>query len=104
MAPSRSAAGAGGGSGGGKKLNPAAVDAELGRVDRELVKLINRRAALTLKQIALSPSPEKARFAPLADNSWEELVAKSGTGPLGPLELRAVFRELVAGARKLVKA
>jgi len=102
-APSRSATGAGSGSGGGKKPSPAAVDAELARVDRELVKLINRRAALTLKQIQLSPRPEKARFAPLADNSWEELVSKPGVGPLGPVELRAVFRELVAGARKLVK-
>jgi len=85
-------------------VSPQAIDAELGRLDRELVNLVNRRVALTIRQIEQSPDPLQARFAPCEIPQLEELVLKSGGSGLTVSEFRAIFREVVSGARKRVKS
>lgn len=84
------------------RTNSAAMEAEVKRLDREILKLISRRAALTTKSIQTGPTPTKALFAPLATEELTELLAKAGP-ELPATSLRAIYRELISGARSLVK-
>ncbi len=86
-----------------KGASLAASEGELKRLDREILKLIHRRAAVTTKFIQAQPNPAKALFSPLADESLVELIEKSGEGALPQSAVRAVFREIISGARSVVK-
>ena len=80
-----------------------AADAELKRLDREILKLVSRRAALTVQQIQSSATPDKDLFAPVQTEDLTELIETQNPGPLPAPAVRAVFRELICGARQLVK-
>src|SRR5579872_2949373 len=73
------------------------------RLDREILKLVNRRAALTVKQIQSRPGAQKLLFAPVADEHLDELIEKGNSGPLGEPSVRGIFREMITGARSAVK-
>lgn len=85
------------------KASAAASESEIRRLDREILKLINRRAAVTAKYLQGLANPQKSLFAPLADDELSELIEKSNPGPLPAHSARAVFREIISGARSLVK-
>src|SRR5436189_4977395 len=59
-----------------------ASESEIRRLDREILKLANRRAALTVKQIQSRPNSQKLLFAPVADEHLVELIEKGNSGPL----------------------
>lgn len=80
--------------------SPTAVEAELKRLDTEILKLINRRAAATTRLIELRP---ELKFAPQADDTlWQNLQA-ANTGPLSHRAIRSVFREVISCARQQVR-
>jgi chorismate mutase / prephenate dehydratase len=91
----------------GKATSPressSAADAEIKRLDREILKLVNRRAALTVKSIQSQANPLKALFSPVADDHLTELIERGNPGPLAEPAVRGMFREIVSGARSLVK-
>ncbi|MCY2963915.1 MAG: prephenate dehydratase, partial [Planctomycetota bacterium] len=70
---------------------------------KELVRLASRRAALTIRQIQSLPQPDKAQFASTTDESLLKLINEGNPGPLDAATLRGLFRELISGARRLVK-
>src|SRR5262245_50591662 len=78
-------------------------ESELRRMDREMLRLISRGAALTALWIQAQPNPQKILFSPLADEHLNELIAKSNPGPLPEPAVRGAFREIISGARNLVK-
>lgn len=80
-----------------------ASESEIRRLDREILKLVNRRAALTVKWIQAQPSPLKILFSPIADEHLAELIERSNPGPLSEPSVRGFFREVISGARSLVK-
>lgn len=80
-----------------------ASESEIRRLDREILKLANRRAALTVKQIQSRPNAQKLLFAPVADEHLVELIEKGNSGPLAEPAVRGIFREIVTGARSAVK-
>lgn len=82
----------------------AAAESEIRKLDREIIKLVSRRAALTTRWIQGQASPQKALFAPIADEPLVELLEKGNPGPLPETALRGVFREMISGARGLVKS
>ena len=94
-----------------KKTNSAArppdldkLRAQLGKIDRELVKLINERAKTAVKIGLLKQKTGEAVYQPARE---EEVLARAeqcNRGPLPNEDLRAVFRELISGARKLEKS
>lgn len=86
-----------------KKTSSAALQAELHRLDKELVKLANRRATLTAKLLQSEPQPEKAHFETLFSEQLNALLTTENPGPLDPPTLRGMFRELISGSRRLVK-
>ncbi len=88
---------------GSKDSSPPGGESELRRLDREILKLVNRRAQLTIKQIESQASPQKLLFSPVVDEHLTELIQKGNSGPLGEPAVRGVFREMITGARSLVK-
>jgi chorismate mutase/prephenate dehydratase len=78
-------------------------DSEVRRLDREIVKLASRRALLTIKQIQGQSNPQKLLFAPFADDHLNELIEKGNPGPLTAAAVRGMFREMISGARGVVK-
>ena len=79
------------------------AEAELKKVDREILKLISRRAALTVEHIQESPSADKELFSPIYTEDLTTLIETQNPGPLPVTGVRSVFRELICGARQLVK-
>lgn len=78
-------------------------ESEVRRLDREIVKLVSRRAAVTVKLIQNQSTPHKALFAPIADEHLKELIEKGNPGPLTESAVRGIFREMITGARSVVK-
>ncbi|MGQ0635776.1 MAG: prephenate dehydratase [Planctomycetaceae bacterium] len=87
----------------GPRREAGASESQIHRLDREILKLVSQRAALTIRLIQAQPSPQKALFAPIADDQLTELVSRQNPGPLGEPAIRGVFREIISGARGLVK-
>jgi len=78
-------------------------ESEVRRLDREILKLASRRAALTVKLIEGQSSPQRMLFSPIADEQLTELIEKGNSGPLAEVAVRGIFRELISGARSVVK-
>jgi chorismate mutase/prephenate dehydratase len=76
------------------KLSPAAVS-RLAKVDREIVGLLNERAALTKK----GPPEEGVPAADMTDLAVVDAAVKASAGPLPQSAVAAVFRELLSGIR-----
>lgn len=85
------------------KASAASLHADIKRTDVELVKLIQRRAAATVKLLQIDENPGTAIFAPTIDETLHELLFKHADHPLGEPALRGIFRELIAGARQTFK-
>ena len=76
---------------------------QIQRLDREILKLINMRAAATTKLLQSQPSPHEAVFDPRGDDDlWIELD-RANPGPLPIHAVRGVFREIISAARRDVK-
>lgn len=80
-----------------------AMESQLRRLDREILKLASQRAALTIRWTEAQPAPQKVLFSPIADEHLAELITTSNPGPLSEASVRGVFREIISGARNLVK-
>lgn len=86
------------------KFSPQAINVELKRIDKELIKLANRRAELTTKLIEKQPNPHHAVFDIHEDEAlWSELEGTNG-GPLTFHAVRSIFREILSAARNKVRS
>lgn len=85
-----------------KRKAPSA-EAAIRRLDKEILKLINRRADATTKLVESSPNPQKELFQPRAeDDLWQQLE-EGNPGPLPAHAVRGVFREIISAAKSRVK-
>ena len=88
-----------------RKKTPAAIQKELQRVDKDIVKLINKRAQLTIDELHLHENPTAAAFDPAADEElWLRLQADSTAGPLPWHAVRGVYRSILSAARQTIKS
>jgi chorismate mutase/prephenate dehydratase len=78
-------------------------ESEIRRLDREILKVVSRRAALTTRWIQSQLNPQKVLFSPLIDEPLTELIQKGNPGPLPEPAVRSVFREIISSARNLVE-
>ncbi|MCA9264425.1 MAG: prephenate dehydratase [Planctomycetales bacterium] len=96
---------------GAKKSRPAAADGsaalptKLAKLDRQLMKLANERAAATAELAKLQQESGTAD-APViaAGTAWNPQLARiveGNTGPLSNQAVAAMFRELLSGCRQL---
>lgn len=85
------------------KNTPASIQSELKKIDREIVKLANKRCAMTVKLIKSDPEPRKAMFDPKADEELRETIEKlNASGPMTNGSIRGVFRQILSSARRQI--
>ena len=81
----------------------AGLRAQIDKIDRELVQLMNSRAKLALQIGKLKDASGEVVYDPARE---EDVLARAVNGSKGPLPsscLRAVFREIISGSRSLEK-
>ena len=91
-----------------KKASPRAADTVslkrgLKRLDREIVKAINERAALAREIGQRKQTAEAPPFVASDDDDTLDSVVQRSKGPLKETSVRAVFRELLSGSRALLR-
>ena len=80
------------------KIN-ASAQAEVGKLDQEIIKLLNRRAAATFKLIESSPDRRAAIYDPRSDDELYALLESENPGPLTGRAIRGVFRQVLSSVR-----
>jgi len=90
------------------KIDDAAHDAPLDnvrdaidQVDRDLLSLLNRRAALSLEVGRLKAGSDEPVFKPFREKEVLEKLSRDNPGPLPDEHLRAVYREIMSSSRRL---
>jgi chorismate mutase/prephenate dehydratase len=84
-----------------RPVNVAALRTRIDRLDKELVKLMNERAQLAV-EIGRAKSVEgQAAYLPSREEEVLTQIAAVNRGPLAERTLRAVFNELICGARAI---
>jgi chorismate mutase/prephenate dehydratase len=86
-----------------KKKTAVTPEAELKRLDHEILKLINKRASATTKLLESRTNPQEALFTPRADDDLWQHLESTNPGPLPPSAVRGVFREIISAARRRVR-
>lgn len=82
---------------------PAQLNKQLQRLDLELVRLLNERAALARQSGRLSQELADVVAGEVAQQQRVDRAVASSKGPLGEHAVRAVFRELLSGTRSLLR-
>jgi chorismate mutase/prephenate dehydratase len=80
------------------------IRVEIDAIDDELVRLLNRRAELSLRVGALKKGSQARIFVPEREAEVYANVMRANRGPLRPEHLRAIYRELLSGSRSLQRA
>jgi chorismate mutase/prephenate dehydratase len=80
----------------------AALQAEIDRLDRDLLKALNLRAKRTQDLLRADPDSDIARASGQAETRLDDLVGRN-KGPLTGPCIRAIFRELASDVRALEK-
>lgn len=74
---------------------------QIDRIDRQLVKLINERAQLAIKIGRIKQQAGEVVYDPVREEAVLAKALEASAGPLSPVCVRAVFRELISGSRAL---
>lgn len=92
------------------EVNPAKVAAQLkslrsqiDKLDLQILKLINERAECAVEIGQLKTEAQAEVFSPAREEEVIQNLLDSSKGPLQPVTIRAVYRELMSGARALQK-
>ena len=76
---------------------------ELARMDSEILKLLNRRAAATAKLIESDPNWWSATYDPRSDDDLLKRIEGENPGPLPADAIRGVFRQVLSAVRNRVR-
>lgn len=86
-----------------RKKAAASQETTVRKLDRDILRLVNKRAAATVEMIQAGDPRHRRLFDPAADDElWQQLEADN-PGPLTFNCVRGVFREVLSGARAQVK-
>lgn len=86
-----------------RTANVGSLRAQIDRIDRELVQLMNNRAKLALQIGKLKDAAGEVVYDPAREEEVLERATTVSKGPLPGSCLRSVFRELISGSRSLEK-
>ena len=87
-----------------RKKNAASTENEVKAVDKELVRLLNRRMELTLATLEDLKDRHQVWFDPNMDQElWDRIDQLNQNGSLAVSVLRSCFREVICAARNKVK-
>lgn len=81
----------------------AASEAELHRLDQEILKLINKRATATAKLIEAAPDRRAGLYNPRKDDDLYTAIETANPGPLPARAVRGVFRQIISAVRNQVR-
>jgi chorismate mutase/prephenate dehydratase len=79
----------------------ASLRADIDRLDKELVALLNRRAEIALQVGQLKQKQGIEVWSPAREDEVIARALETSKGPLPPDTLRIIFRELMSGSRSL---
>ena len=85
----------------GKPTGLAALRAQIDRIDRELVGLMNARAEVARQIGHIKKSSGQETYDPSREEMVLERVTATNEGPLSADSLKAVYRELISGSRAI---
>ena len=71
------------------------------QVDRDLLALLNKRAALSLTVGRLKAGSDEPVFKPFREKEVLEKLTRENPGPLPAEHLRAIYREIMSSSRRL---
>src|SRR5512138_3857771 len=71
------------------------------RIDDQLLRLLNRRAALAMEIAARKAKTNALVYAPGREKGILERVMHTNGGPLRPDDVRAIFGEIISASRGL---
>jgi chorismate mutase/prephenate dehydratase len=77
--------------------------AELRKLDQEILKLINKRASLTIKLLERVADRRVAIYDPHDEDALFKLVESDNPGPLPGVAVRGVFRQIVSAVRNATR-
>ncbi|MEZ6066215.1 MAG: prephenate dehydratase [Planctomycetaceae bacterium] len=86
-----------------KRKKPESNEAKLVKIDRELLKLANLRAELTVKELQQHADIRRVMFDTQAEQALWARVDDANKGPLSVAATRSIFREILSAARAKVK-
>jgi chorismate mutase/prephenate dehydratase len=84
-----------------KPTGLAALRAQIDRIDRELVGLMNARAEVARQIGHIKKSSGQETYDPSREEMVLERVTATNQGPLSADSLKAVYRELISGSRAI---
>lgn len=79
------------------------VRADIDEIDAEIVRLLAQRARLALEIGKLKEFGRRPYFSPEREHQVFERLSKLDSGPLTPLQITAIFKEIVSAARAAEK-
>lgn len=92
------------------EMNPAkaaqqmkSLRAQIDKLDQQVLKLINERAECAVEIGQLKSESQSEVFSPAREEEVIQNLLSNNKGPLNPVTIRAVYRELMSGARALQK-
>ena len=86
-----------------KRASAATLPARIKSLDKSLVKLLNERADLTIKQILTHEDPRAGLFDLEEERDLWQRLGDLNKGPLPPVALRSIYREVLSAARSKIK-
>jgi chorismate mutase/prephenate dehydratase len=88
---------------GHKASDIKALRSQIDRLDRDIVKLLNQRAAVASRIGGVKNEHGLEVFSPGREEEILEHILTVSPGPLSPACVRTIFRELMSGSRALEK-
>jgi chorismate mutase / prephenate dehydratase len=86
-----------------RKSATGGLESDLKRLDREILKLINKRAELTARLYNERPEKKSLLYDPHAEDELYQQLVDENPGPLPIRTVRSVFREVLSGAKSKIK-
>jgi len=74
---------------------------QIDRLDRQLLRLLNQRAALALRVGRAKREDQLPVFDPVREQRILRLMVRTNRGPLSPGAIRTVFQEILRQSRRL---
>lgn len=87
-----------------KPAKRTSSESELRRLDHDIIKLLNRRATLTARQIETAHDRKGSLFDPRRDDDWLATLEADNPGPLPGRAVRGVFRQVLSAVRNQVRS
>ncbi|MBD3676461.1 MAG: prephenate dehydratase [Planctomycetaceae bacterium] len=79
------------------------LESDIKRVDKEILKLINKRSQLTERLYEKRPEKKASIYDPHADDATLNELMEANPGPLPNEMVRSIFRDIISSAKSHVK-